>query len=69
MYKYTSIHTHSNYYAIEEFDKIRGKTLSKEYTDPLTRLAIMTTVMLIDDICSMDDNAKLLVLPIPSFGS
>ena len=65
MYKYTSIHTHSNYYAIEEFDKIRGKTLSKEYTDPLTRLAIMTTVMLIDDICSMDDNAKLLVLPIP----
>lgn len=64
-YKYTSIHTHSNYYAIEEFEKIRGKTLTKEYTDPLTRLAIITTAMLIDDICSMDDNAKLLVLPIP----
>lgn len=64
-YKHTSIHTHSNYYAIEEFDKIRGKTLSKEYTDPLTRLAIITTAMLIDDICSIDDSVKLLVLPNP----
>jgi len=64
-YKYTSIHTHSNYYAIEEFDKIRGKTLSNEYTDPLTRLAIITTAMLIDDICKVDDNAKLLLLPNP----
>lgn len=64
-YKHSSIHTHSNYYAIEEFETIRGKTLTKEYTDPLTRLAIITTAMLIDDICSMDDNAKLLVLPIP----
>ena len=64
-YKHTSIHTHSNYYAIEEFEKIRGKTLSKEHTDPLTRLAIITTAMLIDDICRIDDNAKSVVLPIP----
>ena len=64
-YKHTSIHTHSNYYAIEEFEKIRGKRLSNEYTDPLVRLAIITTAMLIDDICRIDDNAKLLVLPIP----
>lgn len=64
IYKHTSIHTHSNYYSIEEFERIRGKTLSKEYTDPLTRMAIITTVMLIDDIRSIDDNAKLIELPI-----
>ena len=64
-YRYTSIHTHSNYYAIEEFSKIRGKLLPNEYTDPLTRLAIMTTAMLIDDICLIDNNAKQILLPIP----
>jgi len=64
-YKYTSIHTHSNYYALEEFEKNRGKVLSEKQTDPLVRLSIMTTAMLIDDICKVDDNAKLLPLPIP----
>lgn len=57
-YKYTSIHTHTNYLAIEHFEQTRGKIISKEYTDPITRLAIYLTCMMICDICKIDENAK-----------
>jgi hypothetical protein len=57
-YRYTSIHTHTNYLAIEHFENTRGKIISTEYTDPLTRLAIYLTCLMICDICSFDENAK-----------
>ena len=65
-YRYTSIHTHSNYYAIEQFSKIRGNLLSNEHTDPLVKLAIIATVMLIDDICIIDENAQQISLSLPA---
>ncbi|SHG02203.1 hypothetical protein SAMN05444274_12012 [Mariniphaga anaerophila] len=57
-YKHSSIHTHSNFPAIEEFKRLRGKLISKEYTDPITRLAIYLTCLFIYDICEIDKNAK-----------
>lgn len=57
-YRYTSIHTHTNYLAIEHFKQTRGKIISKEYTDPITRLAIYLTCMMIHDISLIDRNGK-----------
>lgn len=57
-YKYSSIHTHTNYLALEHFEKTRGKQISTEYTDPLTRLAIYLTCLMICDICTLDKNAE-----------
>ncbi len=57
-YRHSSIHTHSNFPAIEIFKKYRGKQLSTEYTDPITRLAIYLTCLFIYDICELDENAK-----------
>lgn len=58
LYKYTSIHIHSNYYSIEDFEKHRGKEVSREYTDPLIRMAILTTLLIMDDISRMDKNVE-----------
>jgi len=58
-YKYASIHTHSNYLAIENFEKLRGKVIAENQTDPITRLAIIITCMLIDDLCKIDTEAKI----------
>ncbi len=57
-YKYGSIHTHSNFPAIEEFKKMRGKPIYENYTDPLTELAILLTCFIMYDIAEIDDNAK-----------
>lgn len=58
LYKYTSIHAHSNYLAIENFEKTRSKPISSDYTDPLTKHAIYLTSMIICDICKIDTNAQ-----------
>ncbi len=67
IYKYASIHSHSNYPAIEDFRQTRGIPISKEKTDSLTRLAIYLTCLMIYDIASIDSNAKnkLNTLPLP----
>lgn len=57
-YKHSSVHTHSNFPALEEFKRLRGKFISNEYTDPITRLAIYLTCLFIYDICEIDQNAK-----------
>ncbi|WP_010521240.1 DUF5677 domain-containing protein [Aquimarina agarivorans] len=57
-YKHSSIHTHSNFPAVEEFRKIRGKIISENYTDPITRLSIYLTCLFIYDICKIDENAN-----------
>lgn len=57
-YKYSSIHTHSGYLSIEHFDKMRGKVVSNEYTDPLIRLAIYLTTFMIRDMSDTDKASK-----------
>jgi hypothetical protein len=57
-YRYTSIHTHTNYLAIEHFKQTRGVPISKEYTNPISKLAIYLTCLIICDICSLDENAR-----------
>lgn len=64
-YRYTSIHTHTNYLAIEHFKETRGKQISKEYTDPITKLAIYLTCLLITDMCALDKNAHNAFQSIP----
>lgn len=57
-YRYTSIHTHTNYLAIEHFRQTRGIAISEEYTNLLTKLAIHLTSLIICDICKLDENAR-----------
>lgn len=57
-YKHSSVHIHSNYPAIDDFRQKRGKTISKQYTDPFTRLAVYLTCLMIYDICNIDANAN-----------
>ncbi|RKS03024.1 DUF5677 domain-containing protein [Flavobacterium sp. 102] len=66
-YKYASVHTHSNYISIEHFEKTRSKPISEEYTDPLTRLAIYLTALIIEDICKIDENAGSQFTSLPAF--
>lgn len=66
-YKYTSVHTHSGFISIEHFEKTRSKPISEEYTDPLTRLAIYLTALIIEDICKIDKNAGTQFLSLPEF--
>lgn len=64
-YKHSSIHIHSNFPAIEDFKRKRGKTISEEYTDPLIRLAIYLTCLMIYDICQIDANANIVFQSYP----
>lgn len=57
-YKYSSIHTHSNFPAIEEFKLIRGKEIKEDAPDSMTTIATYVTCLLIYDICEIDINAK-----------
>ena len=66
-YKYASVHTHSNFISIEHFEKTRSKPISEEYTDPLTRLAIYLTALIIEDICKIDKNARNQFTSLPPF--
>lgn len=59
LYKYTSIHSHSNFPAIAEFKDTRGKIISDTHTEPITNYATIMTCLLISDICAIDKNAKL----------
>lgn len=56
-YRYSSIHTHSNYCAIEEFERIKGKLIYEDTTEPLERLANLIVMRLIGDLSDMDSNA------------
>jgi len=58
LYKYSSIHSHSNFPAIAEFKDTRGKILSDTHTEPITNYATIMTCLLISDICEIDKNAK-----------
>lgn len=64
-YKYTSIHTHSNFYAIMEFKRIRSQLLTTEFTDPWVRLAIMITCLLISDLSTISNKANLTLRCMP----
>ena len=57
-YKHSSIHTHSNFPAVEDFRQKRGKLISSEYTAPNIRMAIFLTCLMIFDISRIDINAK-----------
>lgn len=56
-YRYTSMHTHSGFRSLEDFEKNRGKLMSTDYIDPLIRQAIYTTLFMIKDITRIDNNA------------
>ncbi len=58
LYRYTSIHSHSNYPAIAEFKDKRGKMITEQNNNALTNVALNLTCLLISDICSIDQNAK-----------
>lgn len=58
-YRYTSSHTHTNYLSIEHFRQTRGIPISTQYVNPLIRLAIHLTCLMIFDICKIDKNALL----------
>lgn len=66
-YKYASVHTHSGFISIEHFEITRSKPISEEYTDPLTRLAIYLTALIIEDICKIDENAGNQFASLPEF--
>lgn len=58
MYKYTSIHSHSNFPALAEFKDTRGKPILDKYTDPIVNVATNMTCLLIMDMCDTNENAK-----------
>ncbi|SDS11533.1 hypothetical protein SAMN05216503_2021 [Polaribacter sp. KT25b] len=58
LYKYTSIHSHSNFPALAEFKDTRGKIISDKHTEPTTEYATIMTCLLMSDICIIDKNAK-----------
>lgn len=58
MYKYSSIHAHSNYLALEHFDQRRGKVMSDDEINSNTLMAVYLTCLMIYDITLIDKNAK-----------
>jgi hypothetical protein len=58
MYRYSSIHTHSNFPSVDEFREIRGRLINDKYIDSVTRLGIYLTCLMICDICRIDSNSK-----------
>jgi len=59
LYRYSSMHTHSGYVAVEQFEKVRGQIISNQYVDTLIRMAINVTLFLIKDICTIDSRAAI----------
>ncbi len=57
MYRYTSIHTHTNYLALEHFKNTRSKPMPEDYTEPITKVAIYLTILMMVDICKIDKHA------------
>lgn len=58
MYKYTSIHSHSNFPALAEFKDTRGKPILERYTNPIINVATNMTCLIIMDMCNTNENAK-----------
>ena len=58
-YRYASTHTHTNYVSIEHFKQTRGVPISDEYVNPIIKLAIYLTCLIISDMTIIDENAKL----------
>lgn len=58
LYRYTSIHSHSNFPAMAEFKDKRGKMITERNNNAITNVALNLTCLLIYDICSIDQNAK-----------
>lgn len=58
IYRYASTHTHTNYLAIEHFKQTRGVPISEGYVNPIIKLAVYLTCLLISDIINVDKNAK-----------
>lgn len=58
LYKYTSLHSHSNFPALVEFQDTRGKIATEQITDPTVKYATIMTFLLINDLCKIDKNAK-----------
>jgi hypothetical protein len=57
MYRYTSMFTHSNYVGVDQFRQMRGKRVADDYAEPLIKVAIFLTALIIDDMCITDKNA------------
>lgn len=57
-YIYATTHTHTNYLAIEHFQKMRGIPVPESYFKPIIKLAVYITCLLISDIIEIDKNAK-----------
>jgi len=57
LYRYSSMYTHSNYISVDKFRQMRGKPVKDEYAQPLLHQAIVLTSLLIDDLCTSDQNA------------
>lgn len=57
MYRYSSLYTHSNFASVDKFRQMRGKPVADEYAEPLLKLAIFLTTLLISDMCLSDQNA------------
>jgi hypothetical protein len=65
-YRYSSVHTHTNYLAIEHFKQTRGKQISPQYADPILKLGVYATCLLIWDICTVNQNANKELKTFPS---
>jgi hypothetical protein len=57
IYKYASMHTHSGFVSIDQFQQIRGKIIPNDYVDSYLDIAIILTMFIIKDICTIDRNA------------
>lgn len=64
-YKYSSVHVHSNYAAIEELERIRGKVVPDIHKDAPIHLAIITICKVIYDICIISKEANKGLKKIP----
>lgn len=53
-YRYASLYTHSGYFSIEKFRQMRGKPVEDSYANPLLKLAIYLTALVIEDMCLTD---------------
>jgi hypothetical protein len=58
MYRYTSLYAHSNYTSVDKFRQMRGQLVSDDYAQPLLKLAIFLTTLVIDDMCLTDQNSR-----------
>jgi hypothetical protein len=58
LYRYASMHTHSSFVSIEQFEKMRGRILSESYINNFPRMASILAIFLIVDLATIDENSK-----------